>query len=481
MTLATQIAPEPRWTARRLPLVIGRGLSMLWPAADALVVVGLSVLSGLAYHLFAYGDAGHVLDYAKVGAAVAFFRWVLHHPVSSISARPQNSLRYQFYLWNAAFLCLLAFGFLGKISGTYSRGTVLLFYASGLPLLIMWQAAWKHLIRQGLFSGRLALRRGLLIGTFAKVDEFRRKYRPARSGMIVTDTVIFPEDALDSTEAGDATLKELLDRAVELARQTHLDDIIVLLPWSASRAIDVCTDRLMTIPVSVQLGPEAVFDRFSQVHLSRLGPATMLNLVRPPLTRVEILSKRLFDFFGSLALLIALSPLFLVIAALIKLDSPGPVLFRQRRHGFNQKQFRILKFRTMTVAEDGDVVIQAKANDPRVTPVGRYLRRWNLDELPQLINVIKGDMSLIGPRPHALTHDREYERRIAFYARRHNIKPGITGWAQVNGFRGITDTEDKMRARLEHDLYYLDNWSVPFDLYILALTALSPKSFRNAH
>jgi Undecaprenyl-phosphate glucose phosphotransferase len=481
MTLATEISPEPRWTARRLPLVIGRGLSMLWPAADAIVVVGLSVLSGLAYHLFAYGDTGHVLNYAKVGAAVALFRWILHHPVSSISARPQNSLRYQFYLWNAAFLCLLAFGFLGKISGTYSRGAVLLFYASGLPLLIMWQAAWKHFIRQGLSSGRLALRRGLLLGTFAKVDEFRRKYHPARSGMIVTDTVILPENALEASEDGDATLNELLDRAVETARQSHLDDIIILLPWSASRTIDACTDRLMTLPVSVQLGPEAVFDRISQVHLSRLGPATLLNLTRPPLTRIEVLSKRLFDFFGSLALIIAISPLLLAIAILIKLDSPGPAFFQQRRHGFNQKPFKILKFRTMTVAEDGDVVVQAQANDPRVTRVGRHLRRWNLDELPQLINVIKGDMSLIGPRPHALTHDREYERRIAFYARRHNIKPGITGWAQVNGLRGITDTENKMRARLEHDLFYIDNWSIPFDLYILALTVLSPKSFRNAH
>lgn len=454
---------------------------MLWPAADAIVVVVLSVLSGLAYHFFTYGGAGHVIDYAKVGAAVALFRWILHHPVSSISARPQNSLSYQFYLWNAAFLCLLAFGFIGKITGTYSRGAVMLFYASGLPLLIMWQAAWKHFIRQGLSSGRLALRRGLLLGTPAKIEEFRRKYRPARAGMIVTDTLMLPANALENTEAGDLTLSKLLDRAVELARRSHLDDIIVLLPWSATRAIDACTDRLMTLPVSVQLGPETVFDRFTQVHLSRLGPATMLNLIRPPLTKMEVLSKRVFDLVASMALLVVISPLLAAIAILIKWDSPGPAFFRQRRHGFNQKPFKILKFRTMTVTEDGDVVVQAKADDPRVTRIGRYLRRWNLDELPQLINVIKGDMSLIGPRPHALTHDREYERRIAYYARRHNIKPGITGWAQVNGFRGLTDTEEKMRARLDHDLFYIDNWSIPFDLYILALTILSPKSFRNAH
>ncbi|MGH6737148.1 MAG: exopolysaccharide biosynthesis polyprenyl glycosylphosphotransferase [Methyloceanibacter sp.] len=482
MAEITQFAPGNKvGPARNIPLILGRALALVWPVADALVVVVLAVLAGVAYHLAAYDGPGSVVDYAKVGAAVALFRWILQHPVSTISARPKGSLRYQFYLWNAAFLCLLAFGFLGKISGTYSRGTVLLFYLSGLPLLVLWQEVWKRFVRQGLHTGKLAVRHGLLLGTLAKVDEFRRKYRPGQSGMIVSDTVILPEEGLDDSPHGSAVLNEALGRAIDLVRRSHLDDVVVLLPWSATHAVNACADRLMTIPVSVQLGPEAIFDRFSHVHLSRLGPATMLNLIRPPLTRIEILSKRLFDFCASLALLIAVSPLLLVVALLIKLDSPGPVFFRQWRHGFNQRPFRILKFRTMTVAEDGDVVTQAVKNDPRVTRIGRFLRRWNIDELPQLLNVVTGDMSLVGPRPHALTHDRDYERRIAFYARRHNIKPGITGWAQVNGLRGITDTDEKMQARVEHDLYYIDNWSIPLDLYILALTALSPKSFRNAH
>lgn len=481
MAYATEIASERRGAARRLPLVIGRGLSVLWPAADAIVVVGLSILAGLSYHLFAYGDAGHLSDHAKVGAAVALFRLILQHPVSNIAARPKGSVRYQFYLWNAAFLCLLAFGFLGKISGTYSRGAVILFYVSGLPLLIVWQGVWKYWIRHGLNSGRLALRQAVLLGTSAKVEEFRRKYRPSEAGLVVTNTIIVPDEALEPSDAGANAIKQGLDRAIETVRTSHLDDIVILLPWSATSAVNACADRLMTIPVSVQLGPEAIFDRFSQFHLSRLGPATMLNLVGPPLTRIEVLLKRLFDVALALGMLIAVSPLLLLVAALIKLDSPGPVFFRQWRHGFNQRPFKILKFRTMTVAEDGEVVTQAQENDPRITRIGRRLRRWNIDELPQLVNVLKGEMSLIGPRPHALTHDRDYERRIAFYARRHNIKPGITGWAQVNGWRGVTDTEEKIRARLEHDLFYIDNWSIPFDLYILALTVFSPKSFRNAH
>ena len=376
---------------------------MLWPAADAIVVIGLSILSGLAYHRLAYGDLSHLSDSAKVGAAVALFRWILQHPVSNIAARPRASIGYQFYLWNAAFLCLLAFGFLGKMSGMYSRGAVLLFYVSGFPLLIMWQGIWKYWIRQGLNSGRLALRRGVLLGTSAKVDEFRQKYRPSQAGLIVANTVILADEALKRSDAGNAALNEGLDRVIDTVRMSHLDDILILLPWSATHAVNACVDRLVTIPVSVQLGPEAVFDRFTHVNLSRLGPTTMLNLVGPPLTRVEVLSKRLFDLALAAGLLIAISPLLLLVAVLIKLNTPGPVFFQQWRHGFNQRPFRILKFRTMTVSEDGEVVTQAQKNDPRVTRIGRYLRRWNLDELPQLVNVVKGEMSLIGPRPHALT------------------------------------------------------------------------------
>ncbi len=299
--------------------------------------------------------------------------------------------------------------------------------------------------------------------------------------MIVSDTVIVPDEALNDSESGNATLQTALAQAVNMVRRSRLDDVVLLLPWSAAHAVNACADRLMTLPVSVQLGPERIFDRFSEIHLSRLGPAIMLNLIRPPLTRIEVLSKRCLDFALALGLLVAVSPVLLLAGLLIKLDSPGPVFFRQWRHGFNQRPFKIIKLRTMYVSEDGGRVLQATRDDPRVTRIGYYLRRWNIDELPQLLNVIVGDMSLVGPRPHALTHDWEYERKISFYAKRHNIKPGITGWAQVNGCRGETDTEDKMRARVEHDLYYIDNWSIPFDLYILALTALSPKSFRNAY
>ncbi|MGL5734957.1 MAG: exopolysaccharide biosynthesis polyprenyl glycosylphosphotransferase, partial [Beijerinckiaceae bacterium] len=175
-----------------------------------------------------------------------------------------------------------------------------------------------------------------------------------------------------------------------------------------------------------------------------------------------------------------LIPVALIVAIAIKLDSAGPVFFLQRRYGFNQKPFRIIKFRTMSAMDDGEHVSQARKNDSRITRVGAILRRFNIDELPQLLNVLRGDMSLVGPRPHALAHDHHFMRRIALYARRHNVKPGITGWAQVNGFRGETETDDKMIGRIEHDLYYIDNWSVFLDLTILMLTVFSPKAYRNA-
>ena len=180
-------------------------------------------------------------------------------------------------------------------------------------------------------------------------------------------------------------------------------------------------------------------------------------------------------------MLLALSPLLAIVAAAIKLDSPGPVIFRQRRNGFNGRQFEIYKFRTMNVLEDGAVIRQAKKRDNRVTAVGRLLRRSSIDELPQLFNVLKGDMSLVGPRPHALAHDDEYGKLIANYAFRHHVKPGITGWAQVNGFRGETLRIESMMERIEADLWYINNWSLWLDLRIMLATCLEVARGRAAY
>ena len=185
---------------------------------------------------------------------------------------------------------------------------------------------------------------------------------------------------------------------------------------------------------------------------------------------MEQFLKRCFDAVGAAAVLLLLSPLMLMTALLIKLDLPGPVLFLQTRNGFNGRAFRIVKFRTMYVLEDGHEIRQAGRADPRVTRIGWWLRRANIDELPQLFNVLQGDMSLVGPRPHAVAHNSEFEKLVANYAFRHHVKPGITGWAQVNGYRGETPTPEIMAKRVEFDIWYINNWSMWTDIRILFRT-----------
>jgi putative colanic acid biosynthesis UDP-glucose lipid carrier transferase len=196
---------------------------------------------------------------------------------------------------------------------------------------------------------------------------------------------------------------------------------------------------------------------------------------------MEYAAKRCIDIVAAGAGLLALSPLLAVVAIMIKLDSPGPVLFRQRRRGFNGGCFQIYKFRTMSVLEDGPTIAQAQCSDSRVTPLGKWLRRTSIDELPQLLNVLEGSMSLVGPRPHALAHDTQFDMVVRNYAFRHRVKPGLTGWAQVNGCRGPTPTPRDIERRVEHDLWYIDNWSFGLDLAIMLQTIVEVMRGRNAY
>ena len=206
-----------------------------------------------------------------------------------------------------------------------------------------------------------------------------------------------------------------------------------------------------------------------------------IEIPRTPLSAFEQAAKRVLDIvLASLALMV-LSPMMLLTALAIKLESPGPALFRQQRSGFNAKRFLIFKFRTMTVMEEGDNVIQATRHDPRVTGLGRLLRACSADELPQLFNVLLGDMSLVGPRPHAVAHDSYYGKLLSDYASRHHVKPGITGWAQIQGCRGPTVQIELMKNRLDCDLWYIDNWSLALDLLILAGTVVELLRPRNAY
>jgi len=453
---------------------------------DIALIVAMSCFTGIAYHLAAYGDRGDVSSFIQVGLLAAsifavsnLFRREYRLP-NFFSFKPHGRRTIQ--LWNVTLICLLALGFLEKVSVDYSRGWIVIFYIATLAALIVERYVIVRVTAMARAAGLLSAQRIFLIGTGANVGAFVNRYEPWSLGInIVGCRFLTPVVATMPVEARRAVLDRDLAEAVASVRSLEPDAIFVLLPWSATETIDHCAETFLTLPVEIHLGPEQVLHKFEEARLSTLGPVASLQLTRRPLTRREIIQKRAFDLVFAAAALIVATPLLVLVAVLIKLDSPGPIFFVQRRYGFNQQPFRIIKFRSMRTLDDGAVIQQARADDPRLTRIGRWLRRWNIDEIPQLFNVLTGDMSLVGPRPHALSHDREYERRISLYARRHNVKPGITGWAQIHGYRGETDTEEKMRKRVEHDLFYIDNWSLWLDLKILVRTVLSRAAYQNAY
>jgi putative colanic acid biosynthesis UDP-glucose lipid carrier transferase len=238
---------------------------------------------------------------------------------------------------------------------------------------------------------------------------------------------------------------------------------------------------LRRLPLPVSLIPSGATSEILRRPSHKMGNAISIEILRGPLSTVERASKRVLDIVSALTGLLVLMPLLIVTAIAIKLDSPGPILFRQRRCGFNGKLFQILKFRTMSVLEDGETICQASACDQRVTRLGRLLRRTSIDELPQLINVLNGSMSLVGPRPHALAHDNHFNKIVRNYAFRHHVKPGLTGWAQVHGYRGPTPDIADIRSRVEHDLWYINNWSIGLDCLIMFRTAFELMRGQNAY
>ncbi len=275
-----------------------------------------------------------------------------------------------------------------------------------------------------------------------------------------------------------------IDALIEFVKATPaVDKVLIALPMGAEGRILQLLTRLRSLAVDVALVPDFVGMRLDK-QIASDGSPPILSVLRKPQSELDWLVKRSFDFVTSLGLLIALSPLLALTALAIRLDSPGPILFRQPRLGLNNKEFNVLKFRSMYVEQaDLEAREQTKRNDSRVTRVGAWLRRLSIDELPQLFNVLAGDMSLVGPRPHALgmqVKDRLCDEIVHEYAVRHRMRPGITGWAQVRGLRGAVDEPELLEARVNHDIYYIDNWSFFFDLRILVMTVIELIRPRNA-
>jgi len=253
-------------------------------------------------------------------------------------------------------------------------------------------------------------------------------------------------------------------------RQHNIKMIFISQPMSAQPRIRKLLTELQDTTASVYFLPDIYVFDLVQARFDNVGGMPVIAICETPFTGLNSLVKRLSDIVLALLIQVLLLPIMLVIAIAVRATSPGPVIFRQRRYGLYGEEIIVYKFRSMTVAEDGSKVTQATRNDQRVTRVGAFLRRSSLDELPQFINVLQGRMSIVGPRPHAVAHNEQYRKLIKGYMLRHKVKPGITGWAQVNGLRGETETLDKMEARIQYDLAYLRNWSLWLDLWIILRT-----------
>jgi undecaprenyl-phosphate galactose phosphotransferase/putative colanic acid biosynthesis UDP-glucose lipid carrier transferase len=372
-------------------------------------------------------------------------------------------------IWTGVFLTLLGIAFSLKVTESFSRGATLTFFAVGLSGIVAWRGWLARVLAEALEAGAFAERKIILIGERGRLAVSRNLLELRRCGYKPVSTFEIKENEI-AAGGMPSTLRETLDAVIEAARGESVETIFLVIGWEHSRCIEGVLSVLSVLPVPIHLLPDENVARYLARRTVQVGATWSAELKRAPLSKPEQALKRSLDVLAAGSSLLLLAPLMLATALLVKLDSRGPVLFTQTRNGFNGRSFRIFKFRTMRVLEDGPLVRQATRNDPRVTRVGRWLRRTNIDELPQLFNVLRGEMSLVGPRPHAAAHNSEYEELIATYALRYHVKPGITGWAQLNGFRGETQTLDLMVKRVEFDLWYINNWSFWLDVRILLKT-----------
>ena len=443
-----------------------------WIAAgvDFVIIMATSVLADVGYQWVVLNSGES--DERFVGVGLLIFANFAATSAARSNYQPRNLLnsrrqvREVILAWAAVALMLLGVAFSLKIAATFSRVSTVTLLVLGCGLIVLWRMALSNLIVWALEEGAFAERKIVLIAEKGQLNASRTLVELSRCGYRPTRVfeISRPEaDAFGMPPSLHATLNDV----IELSRRAPIEELFLLVKWDHARLVEQVLGVLRVLPLPIRLLPDENVARFLATPMLRLGTAWAAELKRAPLSVAEQALKRAFDMLAASLGIVLLSPLLLTAVLLIKLDSKGPVLFTQTRNGFNGRSFRIFKFRTMRVLEDGPQIRQATRNDPRVTSVGRWLRRTSIDELPQLINVLGGSMSLVGPRPHAVAHNTEYERVVANYAFRYNVKPGISGWAQVNGFRGETSTVDLMERRVELDLWYVNNWSFWLDLRIL--------------
>ena len=385
------------------------------------------------------------------------------------------------FLWRGVGAVAFSFSvfvtilFLTQSAEAYSRGSLLVQLCCVGTTVVSARAIFYSCLQAAIASSRIEARRVVLIGSTSHCRKFADRLKA--SGIQTIGALRLPDDSDAEGVITNHTIREMISQL----RTLRADDIIVL---ATNEFMPVTFDFSMSLtelPAGIHVVPVDALNALASSQIAEFDSLHTIQLQQPPLSMFDLCVKRAIDFTFATIALITLSPLFLTVAIAIKLDSPGPIFFRNTRHGFNNDKIRVLKFRSMKSIEDADQFTQATENDPRVTRIGRIIRRTNIDELPQLVNVLRGEMSLVGPRPHATAHNALFNNVIAPFSRRHNVKPGITGWAQVNGYRGATDVLEKMQRRIEYDLYYIDNWSFLFDLKIIMMTLFSKKAYLNAY
>ena len=374
--------------------------------------------------------------------------------------------------WCGAFLILASGVFTWGVSHDLSRGDILLFWALGAAALVGHRAFWRTALPQALQSGAIRGRTVVSLSCEEAVPPLSFD-NLTRHGYQIAAHFHVPA----ATSAAD----EVIDAVIATCRNCDIDELVLFVDPERMSQLRPIAKRLRVLPLPVTFIPVGPLSQLFQRAHTDIGEAVAIELHRSALSPAEQFMKRLVDIVISLAALGCIAPVMLVAAIAIKLDSPGPILFRQTRHGFNGRPFNCYKFRSMTVMENGAVVRQAQQRDDRITRVGYWIRRFSIDELPQFLNVLNGDMSIVGPRPHASAHDRYFASAIEKYAFRHHVKSGITGWAQVCGARGETETLEKMQKRVELDLWYINNWSIWLDFSIMIRTALVVFWGKNAH
>jgi Undecaprenyl-phosphate glucose phosphotransferase len=399
--------------------------------------------------------------------------------------RPLRTLAVIVPVWVGALALTALAGFFLKISGDFSRFWAGAWFLAALALLAVSRLVIARMLRSWARDGRME-RRAVIVGGGQAAEKLIREIEKQPDNDIRICGIFDDRDNRRSPPivAGYPKLGTVSE-LIEFARITRIDMLIVSLPLSAETRVLSLLKKLWVLPVDIRLSAHSTRFQFRPRTYSYLGSVPMLDIFDRPIHDWDSVAKRAFDIVFALAGIIALSPVMLATAIAVKLDSKGPALFKQKRLGFNNEVIEVYKFRSMYVDQNDAAASRlVTKGDPRVTRVGRFIRKASLDELPQFFNVLKGDLSLVGPRPHAAAakaQDRLYHEVVDGYFARHRVKPGVTGWAQINGWRGETDNDVKIQMRTEFDLAYIENWSLWFDLKILFLTPVRLMNTENAY